>query len=264
MLMTRILGFFLIMIVASSPAVISQQTEQWELLRWPLRETTLELDLPSSDLEDAWHENRIYRHVQKDLLILEPKSDSLLEFLHLLTEHQPECVEADLSFGYAHLNPISIQYEPVLQFREPFSAQAELIVSSAGLSNENLLGVVSPDLVNGGGMQLNQLTDEGVADIEWKAFYSPRETIRQLLVGTINAAAVPEGYYELLLNELGRSTIIGRFHREKYDTQSMRVYWLRRDVYDNVFLRTVIIETWLRDRFVETLKRVQPNSKNEL
>ncbi|MDP8246147.1 MAG: hypothetical protein P9L94_18840 [Candidatus Hinthialibacter antarcticus] len=242
-------------------AVSAQELDQWLLLRWPLREaTSIGEEIATADFENAWHENRIYRHVQKPLHIIEPSSDSLAEYLDQLRDFQPQCVEADWEFAQAHLNSADVMYVPVLRFRRPFQIQAELIRELSGSPATNLLGVVSPDFSIGGGIQIARMQEQGGPDIQWHSFASPRETLRQLFVGAIHAAAVPEGYYDLLLREMGRTDLTDRFERERFPAETLRVYWLREDVYRDLFLRTIITETWLRDRFASRLERFANDS----
>lgn len=256
--LTRLFSTLYIVSYFSVSPLSAQEQEEWIFLRWPLREAPgVEKELAAADLENAWHENRIYRHVQKTLRIIEPTTDSLTEFLDLLRIHKPQCVEADWEFAKNRLNTQGVAYVPTLRFRHAFQIQAELVREPSASSATDWLGVVSPEFSMGGGAQIAHIQELRGADVPWHSFGSPRETLRQLFVGAVNAAAVPAGYYDLFLREMGRTDLTDRFQRERFPTETLRVYWLREDVYRNLFLRTVITETWLRDRFAGRVERFE-------
>ncbi|MBZ0254720.1 hypothetical protein K8I31_01570, partial [bacterium] len=83
----------------------------------------------------------------------------------------------------------------------------------------------------------------------------PGEVLRHLFVGSIHAAATPAGYFDRILRDMGRTDLTERFQRERFPAETLRVYWLRDDIYRNVFMRTIIVETWLRDRFADRIER---------
>lgn len=233
----------------------AQEQNEWLLLRWPLRNIGNDSEIATEEFDNAWHENRIYRHLQKELKIIDSTGDSLTEFLNQLQSQNPQCVEADWDFAQKNLLTDNFNYVPVLQFHKPFATDAELIWDSSVTGPIDLLGVVSPDLTTGGGIQIARMKEKNGGEMQWHAFSSPGEVIRQLFVGSIHAAATPAGYFDHSLRDMGRTDLTGRFQRERFPTETLRVYWLREDIYRNVFMRTVIVETWLRDRFADRIER---------
>ena len=254
----QFIQFFILTILyglTSAAPIYSQEQGEWLLLRWPLRNIENESEIMTDEFESAWHENRIYRHLQKELRIIDSSQDSLSEFLNQLQSQNPQCVEADWDFAKKNLTNDRFAYIPILQFHKPFSTEAELIWDSSVSGPFDFIGVVSPDLSIGGGIQISRMKEKHGGEIQWHAFSSPREVLRQLLVGSIHAAATPAGYFDDMLRDIGRTDIVDRFQRERFPAETLRVYWLREDIYQDVFIRTVIVETWLRDRFADRLER---------
>lgn len=233
----------------------AQEQGEWLFLRWPLRNMENGPEIATDEFESAWHENRIYRHLQKELNIIDSYGDSLAEFRNQLQGQNPQCVEADWDFAKRHLATDDFAYIPVLQFHKPFTTEAELIWDSSVSQPIDLLGVVSPDLSMGGGIQIAHMKEKNGGEIQWHAFFSPGEVLRHLFVGSIHAAATPSGYFDRVLRDMGRTDLTERFQRERFPAETLRVYWLREDIYRNVFKRTVIVETWLRDRFADRIER---------
>ncbi|MBZ0255902.1 hypothetical protein K8I31_07555, partial [bacterium] len=133
----------------SCAPIHAQEQGEWLFLRWPLRNMENGSEIATDEFENAWHENRIFRHLQKELNIIDSYGDSLAEFRNQLQSQNPQCVEADWDFAKVHLATDDFAYIPVLQFHKPFTTEAELIRDSSVSEPIDLLGVVSPDLSMG-------------------------------------------------------------------------------------------------------------------
>ncbi len=224
-----------------------------------IENATLEPVIPR--LEEHWHERLLPSMLSVRLNIHAAKTDSLQYFRQMIERMQPACLEGEPAFVEYAVNPHrQMKYIPVLQSSHPLAA--ELVFRSPSPNWEAVLGVVHPSYSAGGRLQIAYWEAQQEFTPKTVAFDTTHETLLHLMVGSVQAAAVPHGALERFLGEQNRMDLLDRFHRIKIENPLPAVMiYLRQDWYEDTLRRTLISETWLRDCFPERLRIVpQPVS----
>lgn len=220
----------------------------------------------SHSLETAWFDAHLPRFTGRSLRIRSSESDSLLEYRTWIAANEPECIEGDVDYIESVINSGASRYIPILEVRRSHESpalanEAEIIIRSDRSGIAGQYGVVSPYLRAGGGAQIEYWRIAGEEPLEVIFFESPRETLRHLLVGGIQAAGLPAGWFDRYLREKNRLDLLERFEHVTIPTSPPRVaIFLREDIFYDVFLRTLVAETWLRDLYPNELKSIPPSA----
>ncbi|MEW6237793.1 MAG: hypothetical protein AB1656_20595 [Candidatus Omnitrophota bacterium] len=250
------------------------------MVLWPergglIRSVTGDISV-EDDLRNAWHDGHLPTYTGMAIQFYAPQSDSLKSYLQAVEKASPECIEGDGWFiereinGYQNGFAANRKYYPLLSVHpgeeEKFSP--EILFRSPLAHWQGLLGVVHPSYDIGGGLQLEYWKQKTGKDADWVALYSTEETLRQLFIGSIKAAAVSGKSLDDFLQKSGREDLAGRIDRTILDREgSPPAIYLRRDLFDNPFFRTVIAETWLRGHFPKwfhSLAAAWPNHLAEM
>jgi len=212
------------------------------------------------DLQNAWHEGHLPTYTGMGIYFYSPKSDSLKSYLQAVEKMSPECIEGDGWFIEREINGFQSgfssnrKYYPLLSVHcgQDDELSPEILFRSHLAHWQGLLGVVHPSYEIGGGLQLEYWRKKTGKDPDWAALYSTEETLRQFFIGSIKAAAIPGKALDDFLQKNGREDLAGRIDRTSLDLKgSPPAIYLRRDLFENPFFRTLIAETWLRNHFQE-------------
>lgn len=181
---------------------------------------------------------------------------SIQTYLQLIERLQPICIEGDPVFVERVINRQGQQpYLPILQSTS--SQNAELIFRTPSPNWHGTLGVIHPSYNPGGRLQMQRWQQEHGSLPETHPFYSPEEVLMHLMVGSIQAAAVPQGALEEFLAANDRSELTENFYRITVPNPLPEtMIFLRQDWFTDPFKRTIISETWLRDAYPSQLKPV--------
>ncbi len=249
---------------SSFPQDISKTNHpEFHLVLWPkcliAAQTSPSYALSESLFESAWQENRMLTYLGQSLSIVSSKSssftDSLEKYLQSIQYTTPECIEGDRGFVEKVINQQEIRYLPIMEpsldgVSAPPPLRGEIVFFDSNSVWIGRLGVVHPLYGVGGLYQIEYWKKETGKDPDIVTFYSPQETLRHLLIGSIQAAAIPEGVLENFLKEHHREDSIDRFVRIRIKEESpYPLVFLRKDLYGNPLTRTLICETWLRNGF---------------
>lgn len=250
--------------VIAQPAQNTQakNAATFTLLTWPEAGSFFDADTITR-LTHAWHENHIRTYTERDIHFNSPKDNSLTKFMRIIQTNQPECLEGDPDFIEREINDkrgVRL-YIPILrQFPSDTSKQAqygEIVFGDRSIPWTGLLGVVHPFYGIGGRVQIDYWRSQKNVDPEWTGFDSSQEVLSHLFVGSIQAAALPQGALDAFLAQRNRLDLEERVTRIQITEQKpLPAIYLREDQYNNPFRRTVISETWLRNRFPTKLDPV--------
>ncbi len=229
------------------------------LLLWPeeggmLQEASGQESLLNA-FNNAWYDNHLPSYTGMSLEIHLPQSQSLYSFAHMIKNTWPECIEGDRWFIENEINQTQFpfldqrKYVPILM-RSTQRYSAELIFRSRATQWEGSLGVVHSDYEIGGKLQLEEWQSKSNSQNPWIAFHSTDEVLRQFFIGSCNAAAVPQGALERFLEKYNKEKFAQRLQRIELETQGFATtFFLRKDLYDDPLMRTLITESWLRNHF---------------
>ncbi len=239
-------------------------TRPFQVLLWPGRgsliHTATSEEWVVKHLYDAWHEGNLLTYTGRTLRIITQAGGSLDKYLRIVLNSRPECIEGDPGLIEREINQSGRLYVPLLQVdwgknaRRP-SMIGEILFLEHTESWKGTLGVIHPHYGIGGGIQLAYWKEQQGREPPWIALHSTEEVLRHLFVGSIQAAAVPEGAIDAFLRGHNRLDLLDRIIRVRVPTaDSYPVIYLRQDLYENPRIRTLISETWLRDHFSSWLQ----------
>lgn len=240
--------------------------ETFHLVLWPavsgwLQEITEPENLVQR-MQDAWYDGHLPTYTHMNLKVSVPGSDSLDWFTGLVRTLKPQSIEGDQVFIEREINQRERLYIPLLQRVSPNQErrlQGEILFRSPKTVWQGMLGVIHPAFNIGGDYQIQYWRKETGREPEVQTFYSSNEVLRHLLVGSIQAAASPQGALEDFLKESGRGDLAALFQRVTIPQEGALTHiYVREDVYNDLFLRTLVGETWLRDHFADELQAASP------
>lgn len=211
-------------------------------------------DQTISRLEEHWHHQLMPSMLSVQLQIHKPIS---MEFyLKMIERLQPVCIEGDPAYVELAVNAQrQMKYIPILQTKHTLAG--ELIFRSPAPNWQGELGVVHPDYNPGGRLQMQLWKAQTGTNPQPHVFNSPQEALMHLMVGSVQAATVPEGALDDFLEEQHRLDLLDYFHRiETPNPLPATMIFIRQDWYTNTVKRTLITETWLRDALPQKLSLV--------
>lgn len=233
------------------------QDHVFHFLPWPETGSILKPADKAADespvLINAWNDNHLLSYTGQTLVLLPAKSDALDQYLRLVLYSQPECIEGDINFIEEEINSQKSLYVPILQEIETGSENAGSLKGEIVFLDQNdlwrgKLGVVHPRYSVGGKYQIDYWIEQSGNNPDVVTLNSPQETLRHLFVGSIQAAAVPEGAVEVFLKSHNRGDLSDRLIRIHIpQTAPLPVVFLRKDLFEAPLMRTLIGETWLRN-----------------
>ena len=204
-------------------------------------------------LVDSWYKGHLPTYAGKTLQILLPESDSLKTYTQQIEANQPECIEGDSWFVEREINKQNRLYIPILMEKPSLLPKSLLIFRSKQNIWQGVLGVVHPSMSTGGKDQIEFWEKQNNRKPDWVAFYSAEETLRHLLIGSVESIAVPANALESFLAKENRLDLLQRLNIISLpETQSNVRIFLRKDLYDQLLFRTLIGETWLRNYFPQS------------
>jgi hypothetical protein len=212
-------------------------------------------------LENAWHDGRLLSYTGQEIRILSPKLD-LEKYLRIVLNSQPECIEGDPGLIERVVNRQIREYIPVLEVnsqanQQSSALQGEIIFLEQSELWRGRLGVVHPEYDIGGRSQIEYWADKTGQTPQTITLYSPQEALRHLFVGSIEAAAISRGVLESFLHKYKKTGLLDKIIRVQMPHKGRNsVIFLRKDIYNNPLMRTLISETWLRDHFPDKLKLI--------
>jgi hypothetical protein len=199
----------------------------------------------SQIIEEHWHDQLLPSILSIHVKTHTPKSIQI--YMQMIERLQPICIEGDPAFVELEVNQQRQQpYLPILQSN---SAQnAELIFRSSSPNWQGVLGVIHPSYNPGGRLQIQRWQQETGTAPEIHTFYSTEEVLMHLMVGSIEAAAVPQSALDEFLQSHNHSNLAENFYRIPISNPlPATMIFLRQDWYTDIRKRTLITETWLRD-----------------
>ncbi len=213
-------------------------------------------------LENAWHDGRLLSYTGREIRILSPKIESLEKYLRIVLNSHPECIEGDPGLIERVVNRQIREYVPILEVNSQSNQQSavlqgEIIFLEQSELWRGRLGVVHPEYDIGGRSQIEYWADKTGQAPETITLYSPKEALRHLFVGSIEAAAIPEGVLETFLHEHKKIDLLDKIIRVQMPYKGRpSVIFLRKDLYYDPLMRTLVSETWLRDHFPDKLQLI--------
>ncbi len=245
--------------------------DQFEFLFWPEKGGLIESStIPESviqNLRNAWHESLLPVYTNKVIQFRKSESESLDWYRNVVENTQPACIEGDAWYIEQVINhkdgqAFDRQYIPILRVKHPsenerVKLQAEIVFRNQSNLWTGILGVVHSDYSVGGKTQLEYWKRETGGEADMVAFHSSREVLRHLFAGTIDAAAVPKGELDSFLNELDNNMMLSQFIRISIPNSDSNTFiFLKKDLFTDAYIRTLISETWLRNNFPDTFEYV--------
>lgn len=237
----------------------SNSQSSFHFLFWPtfgsLSQTVSQGQPFSQSLQKAWQDSRLLGYLGRPLICISSKTDSVEKYLQTILYSRPECIEGDAGLLEKEINPKERLYDPLLQrIPEESDNQIDLRGEIVFLDRTDLwqgrLGVIHSQYEVGGGFQIAYWKQETGAVPDIVTLYSPWEALRHLMVGSIQAAAIPVGVLETFLKIHHREDLLDRVLRIRMPVNTnLPMIYLRHDLYVDPLMRTLIAETWLRDRF---------------
>jgi len=262
-------SIFLLFLLSPDCAAAQDKTQPgwkiFDLVLWPEKGGFIDsVTSPAAEkrLENAWFDACMPTYSGRALRTMVPENNSLEVFLRLIQTTRPSAIEGDSGFVERNVNQPERIYIPFLERIDTKNGKesvlhGEIVFASPQPKWEGVLGVIHPDFSIGGKAQIDYWREQTGKDTNWVAFQSGKELLRHLFAGSIEAAAVPEETIGAFLREIGREDLANRIVRMAVPQAFPHTqFYLRRDLYDDLFLRTLISETWLRDRFPEGFKPV--------
>ncbi len=213
-------------------------------------------------LENAWHDGRLLSYTGREIRILSPKGEPLEKYLRIVLNSHPECIEGDPGLIERVVNQQNREYIPILQVnfqsdKQLPALQGEIIFLEQSDLWRGRLGVVHPEYDIGGRSQIEYWANKTGQNPDTVTLYSSNEALRHLFVGSIEAAAIPEGVLETFLHEHNKDGLLDKIIRVPMPYKGHpSVIFLRQDLYHDPLMRTLISETWLRDHFPDKLQLI--------
>lgn len=241
----------------------------FSFLLWPDRggliDASTSYQTMSLQLKDRWHKALLPTYTGMTVEIHKSNSRSLKDFVHVVQNNKPEAIEGCAWFVEHEINQIKDGYIrdrlyfPVLAVRSKKldDLHAMILFRSNSVRWKGTLGVVHPSYTLGGRLQLENWENKLNGPIDWVALNSTDEVLRQFFIGSIDAAAVPEGTLSDFLVNHGREDL--RKHLESVMIEpsfNFTSIYLRKDIYNQAFIRTMVVENWLRNHFEQGVKFV--------
>ena len=256
-----LLTAFITSIGFSQHAFTEERSKQinpsFHFLVWPqigsLFQNPSETDFENGLLQSAWLDNHLPSYLGRPLNVLSQNTDSLKIYFQTIRYSQPECFEGNPGLIENEINGEDRRYLPILQCLadrtdSKMLLRGEIVFTKKGDAWRGRMGVVHPSFDVGGAFQIEYWENETGNRPDVVTLYSPNEVLRHLIVGDINAAAVPVGALDLFLKEHGRDDLQDRFIRVRMpESGSSTVIFLRNDLYADPLVRTLVTETWLRN-----------------
>lgn len=243
---------------------LDKSTKPFRFLTWPTQNSFIARPVSPeeriSHLADAWYNGHLPTYTGKAMQIIQTKKNSIIDYKNMIDSATPECIEGDASFIEAEINRDKQLYIPILRQTHGNESYAELIFRSSTIQWKGTLGVVNQSITNAGKRQIAYWESHSSVPANWVAFYSADETLRHLLAGTIQVAAVPEGILETFLREQLRLSLLNQLARIRIPKPCPPpIIFLRKDLYSDLFIRTLVTETWLRNAFPNELTSTRSN-----
>ncbi len=216
-------------------------------------------------LKNRWHKALFPTYTGMTVEIHKPNSRSLKDFVQVVQKNKPEAIEGCAWFIEHEINQTKNGYfrdrlyYPVLTVRNNKldDLHAMILFRSNSVRWKGTLGVVHPSYTLGGRLQLENWEHKVNGSVDWVALNSTGEVLRQFFIGSIDAAAVPEGSLNDFLANHGREDL--RKHLKSVMIEpsfNFTSIYLRKDIYNQPFMRTMVVENWLRNHFADNVKFV--------
>jgi hypothetical protein len=201
-----------------------------------------------AELVNAWYKDHLPTYTGKALQIIEPPFDLYTEYQNLVRKESPACIEGDYGFVESVINQSEPVYIPILSVKS--NQTASLVFRSPEPNWNGTLGVVHPQMSTSGRLQIDYWKKQINQEPNWVAFLSSQEALRHLLAGTVDVAAVTMGDLERFLRQKNRLDLLNQCTQLSIPSSTPNTFiFLRKDLYDNLLLRILITETWLRNNF---------------
>lgn len=231
--------------------VSSDSGAEFDVLLWPFSGGDEFNELTLSELEGAWFQSLIPRYIERELAIISPAQGDMGEYERTLVERSPCLVEAERDYALARGWLADNKYVLTLSYKAMPERSCLLIQASDPVRPIEMVGGIHYHAM----IEILEREPERISsEAALFTFATPLEALLQLIVGAIDAALIPDGdlpFHELSID---RETFESHFSaREITLSPSIRGLWMKKELYDDLFVRTVILETWLRDRFADRL-----------
>lgn len=203
-------------------------------------------------MEEHWHDQLLPSILSVQVKFHTPKTIQI--YLQMIDRLQPVCIEGDPAFVELVVNQQrQLPYIPILECTE--AQNAEIIFRTTAPNWQGVLGVIHPSYNPGGRLQIQHWQQKNGSAPETHTFYSHQEVLMHLMVGSIQAAAVPQGALDTFIQSIHRHDLANEFYRVPIKNPlPATMLFLREDWYRNPIKRTVITETWLRDALPKQLQ----------
>lgn len=229
--------------------------ERFSVLLWPYSTTILGTDNTIELLTEEWYNTHLPRVVDGPLELIRTRDWSINAYRDWIIRNRPALIEGERTLVEQAL-PSSSAYIPILfAAAPPAEYPPAVLLEKDDLRRDGILGVISPFLETGGLSQIRHWVQTRSREPDIVALGSPEEVVRHLLVGSIVAAALPQGTLEAYLESMDRIDLADRFTTEVVESAPPRLaLYLREDLYQRALLRTLVQENWLRDTLPTHLK----------